>query len=197
MIKKNRIFFFHLISLTYLTASRVFDRSIKERFTFARSLASSSVLRLITRVRTRVDEMVCGTWKVHVVVDHGSGNSRSPAVVQVCMNVGSSSSPPAATAAAAKRRVVEKNAKQENKPGQVRFRSWDPCEFCALTATGNSKVHPQCIPPSRSPVLHYLRCTRARDVLQKGCRTPRGSLIVLHDHAIVCDLCDLIDRAIQ
>lgn len=91
-----------------------------------------------------------------MVVDHGSGNSRSPAVVQVCMNVGSSS-PPAATAAAAERRVAGKNAKQENKPGQVRFRSWDPCEFYALTATSNSLVHPRCIPPSRSPVLRYPR----------------------------------------
>jgi len=48
----------------------------------ARSLASSRVLAYIHEAR-----LVCGTSKVHVLVDHGSGNSRLLAVVLACMNV--------------------------------------------------------------------------------------------------------------
>lgn len=92
LLIKKLIFLLQFCIFTFsLTASRDLDRSIK-RFTIrlhARSWVCLYTYSSCVQVtHTPTDEMVCGTSKVHVVVDHGSGNSRLPTVVQVCMNVG-------------------------------------------------------------------------------------------------------------
>lgn len=64
---------------------------------------------------------------------------------------------PTSPLATAKRRVAEKNAKQENKPGQVRFRSWIRHDSRTLTATSSSALH-RCILAAEAvypPILYF------------------------------------------
>ncbi|KAL0111883.1 hypothetical protein PUN28_013232 [Cardiocondyla obscurior] len=174
---------FHLtLTASYDRFARIpsIDQTIHDQA--FRTLARSRVLLVLVLcaiTHTRKTEWCVARPKVHVVVDHGSGNSRPPTVVQ-----------------------LGKTRNKKTSRDKLRFRSQSPREFNTPTATDNSPVHPRCIPPgndlfSSSPAFGVPE-SRARsrvcNVLRKGCRTPRVSLICA-DRAIARNLCDPLDRA--
>jgi len=137
------------------------DRSNDRTFTRSWVRLHSSCVQV---THTPTNEMVCGTSKVHVVVDHGSGNSRLPTVVQVCMNVGHHLYRSRCRRAVERRVRWEKRETRKQAARQVRFRSPICVSFAPPTATGNLPVpSSQCI-PSKRVVLQFsiIRRVRAR-----------------------------------
>lgn len=160
-----------IIEPSSLTASRSLGRSIEERFTRSRIRLLSC---FVYEHAHATDEMVCGTSKVHVVVDHGSGNSRPPAVVQVCMNVGHHLRRPPPPPSRGEQ-LREKTRNKKTSRDKFAFIRWIRVSF-ALTATGNSPVYPRVHPAeaSCSPVPHYSECARERAMCSERVHELRG-----------------------
>lgn len=154
--------------------------------TLARAFACV-LARTWLQTHARQAETVYGTSKVHVVVDHSSGNSRPPAVVQACMNVGRHLRRPPPPS----REVAEKKRETRKQAGASSL-SLDTRESFACqpqSSSGHRRVHPRLFFTLRT--VRSSSRIRAREMCSEKIRVDHRSWFMLRDRKFA----RLLDRA--